>query len=179
MKIKYIIRVFLLLIVSLVVGYNIYLWNAEKLLGNALPMPYGVGLAVVLSGSMEPTLSVNDLIIVKKKNEYNISDIVVYQKGYDLIVHRIVSINDHVVVTKGDANNTEDTPIDIANIKGSVIGHIAFFGVIMDILKSPIGICVVLGLTLIFLELSYKNDYKIKETELDVIRKEIMYLKKH
>ena len=56
----------LLIFVSLIVGVNIYLWNAQSLMGNALPMPFGYGAAVVLSGSMEPTFSTGDLILVKE-----------------------------------------------------------------------------------------------------------------
>ena len=44
-------------------GINVYLWNASSLAGNAMPMPFGFGMAVVLSGSMEPVLSVNDLLL--------------------------------------------------------------------------------------------------------------------
>ena len=55
-------RLLCYLLISLVLGGTAYSWNARRLAGNAMPMPFGVGLSVVLSGSMEPTLSVNDLI---------------------------------------------------------------------------------------------------------------------
>ena len=63
-------RHILLVICGLLLGINIYLTNAYNLLGNKLPMPFGYGTAVVLSGSMEPTFSKDDLIIVKKKDRY-------------------------------------------------------------------------------------------------------------
>ena len=37
---------------------------------------FGYSVFTIASGSMEPTLSVNDIIIVKKNKEYNVNDIV-------------------------------------------------------------------------------------------------------
>ena len=62
-KIKTILRITVLVLVSAVLGVNLYTWNARSLLGNALPMPFGYGAAVVLTGSMEPTIMTDDLII--------------------------------------------------------------------------------------------------------------------
>ena len=53
--------------------------NAKNLVGNNLPMPFGYGAAVVLSGSMEPAFSKGDLIIVKETDEYGLNDIVVFE----------------------------------------------------------------------------------------------------
>ena len=49
-KLKAILRTVFLVAVALVLGVNVYLWNARSLMGNALPMPFGYGCAVVLSG---------------------------------------------------------------------------------------------------------------------------------
>ena len=50
---KYILRIFLLALCGAVIGFNIYSANANRLVGNQLPMPFGCGAAVVLSGSIE------------------------------------------------------------------------------------------------------------------------------
>ena len=52
-KIKTVARIVLLTVVAVVVGLGFYSINAERLTGNALPMPFGFGSAVVLSGSMD------------------------------------------------------------------------------------------------------------------------------
>ena len=106
-QIKTILRTFLIIFVSLVVGFNLYTWNAQSLMGNALPMPFGYGAAVVLTGSMEPAVSANDLILVAEKPVYAEEEIVVYQSGNILVVHRILDITDGMVTTKGDANNAQ------------------------------------------------------------------------
>ena len=79
--------------------------------------------AEVLSGSMEPTFSTGDLILVKESKDFRVDDIVVYQTGSVLVVHRIVELRDGTVITRGDANNVEDAPIRPEYIKGTVFGH--------------------------------------------------------
>ena len=98
-KVKAIIRITLLVIVALLIGVNIYALNASRLVGNTVPMPFGVGAAVVLSGSMEPELSAGDIIIGETvdPDELKIGDIVTYEgesgqvKG-KVVTHEIVDI---------------------------------------------------------------------------------------
>ena len=47
-----IFRILLFVVMSCIIGYNLYIFNSKKLVGDALPMPFGYGCAVVLSGSM-------------------------------------------------------------------------------------------------------------------------------
>ena len=41
--------------------------------------PFGIKAAVVLTGSMEPTISINDFVIMKKPKSIQINDIVSYK----------------------------------------------------------------------------------------------------
>ena len=84
----------------------------------------GYRIYKVGSGSMRPTLSINDLIIVKESNNYNIKDIVTYKENNYYVTHRIVKINDNKITTKGDFNNTEDEEID----KDLIVGKVVFYG---------------------------------------------------
>ncbi|MDF9825400.1 signal peptidase I [Breznakia sp. PF5-3] len=176
-KSNVILRRVLLSLVGLFLGVNIYLFNATSIVGNKLPMPFGYGAAVVLSGSMEPALSVNNLIIVEESKAYDKGDIVVYQDGNELIVHRIVSIDKDSVITKGDANSVSDNPIRKSSIKGKVIVSIPFIGVLINILKSPLGTITILILAFMLLERSYKNDKNKNLENLDIIRQEIEKIK--
>ena len=90
-KQRSIIRRFLLVIIGLALGVNVYLANAKGIVGNQLPMPFGYGLANVLSGSMEPTFSKGALLLVKESKDVHTGDIVVYQSGQELIVHRVIA----------------------------------------------------------------------------------------
>ena len=121
--IQYVFRIMMFLIISLVVGLTFYTINARRINGNRLVMPFNKTIAVVLTGSMEPTIGVNDLIVVEKTNDYIVNDIVVYQSGSMLVAHRIVSIDGEMVTTCGDGNDgATDKPFHIKNIDGEVVG---------------------------------------------------------
>ena len=83
-----IIRWIVLIVCGAILGFNIYNINANRLMRNQLPMPFGYGMATVLSGSMEPEFSKGDLLIVGESDEFNLNDIVVFEDGHSLVVHR-------------------------------------------------------------------------------------------
>lgn len=172
-KILNLIRIISLIALAIIIGLNIYMWNANKILGDAMPMPSGFGAAVILSGSMEPALSIDDLIIVKKCDDYDIGDIIVYQRNYELIVHRIVEIDGNNVITKGDANNIYDKAIDISSIKGRVILTIPVVGKLIEFIKSPIGIIITISLSVFLYIYSNKKEKKIYDIEIIEIEEEI------
>ena len=170
-------RHILLVICGLLLGINIYLVNANNLLGNKMPMPFGYGAAVVLSGSMEPTFSKDDLIFVKKTDSIDTGDIVVYQSNNSLVVHRVVSMDGDMVVTKGDANNIEDSSFDKSAIKGVVVGSIPGLGIIVNAIKTPTGTVVVLLCAFLLIELSFRKQKESDDKRIEDIKAEIRMLK--
>ena len=175
--VKAVVRIALLVLAALIVGVNVYSINAAKLGGNAVPMPFGVGAAVVLSGSMEPELSVGDLVIVVERENYYEDEIIVFQDGRMAVTHRIVSISEDGIVTKGDANNTEDDPITIEQVKGKVVLAIPLVGYAVNTIKTPIGTLCVVALAIFFLERSFHAEKQKDSEELNDIRAEIEKLK--
>ena len=176
-KWKSALRIALLALLAVIVGVNVYTLNASHLTGNTVPMPFGVGSAVVLSGSMEPEISVGDLLIITEAQSYQVGDVVVFQDGRSSVTHRIVSISEDKVVTRGDANNTEDAPITLEQIKGKVTMVIPLIGYAINLIKTPVGTICVLALAVFLLESSFGAEKKKKENELDEIRAEIEKLK--
>lgn len=171
------LRLVLAVVAGLILGLNLYRWNASSLAGNALPMPFGTGAAVVLSGSMSPTLEVDDLVIVRARTGYDVGDIVVYQSGKDLIVHRIIEINGSEIITKGDANESADIPISISAIKGEVAFSIPKAGVVVNFLKLPaVGIVLLIG-AFVLMEQSFRSEKRVDDEKLDEIKAEIRKLK--
>lgn len=166
-----------LIIVSLVLGINIYNWNARSLTGNVLPMPFGYGSAVVMSGSMEPVIMTNELIIVEARDQYEVGDIVVYQTGGILVVHRIVDMDGQMVTTRGEANNVDDEPVELTQIKGKVIAHIPHVGELVRLLKSPIATILLIAGAVLSIEMPYHKEKEKKEEELERIKAEIRRLK--
>lgn len=170
-------RRILLVLIGLIIGGNIYFANANGIVGNQLPMPFGYGLANVLSGSMEPTFSKGTLLFVKDTKNVKEGDIIVYQSEQELIVHRIIAIKDKEIITQGDANNVADQPFDKTQIKGKVIGWIPVLGSIAAILKTPIAMIAIIILALLLIEGSFRAQRDADDQELEAIKAEIRRLK--
>lgn len=172
------LRLCFLAFVAVVLGVNVYLWNAQNLVGSAMPMPFGIGSAVVLSGSMEPALQVDDLILVREKDEYEVDDIVVFQDGHSLTVHRLIAFDGERVITRGDANNVADDPITPDRILGAVFLRIPFLGMVARVLKTPVGSVVLLAAALLLVESSYRNEKKEGSEQVEQLKEEIRRLRK-
>ena len=83
---------------------------------------------MVLSGSMEPSIFIGDIIIVHRENQYLKNDVITfYGEEGRMITHRVVSTseeNDQIkYITKGDANRSED---DASIFHKAVIGKVVF-----------------------------------------------------
>ena len=129
---------FITTIVSvIVIIFNLYILYQKLIVKKNLVSIMGYSLLTVTSGSMEPTIQVNDLIMIKKENDYLIDDIVTYQESQSLITHRIVGIVQDTFYTKGDSNNTEDKPIQKEQIQGKVIHVYKGFGNFLDAFLTP------------------------------------------
>lgn len=176
-KTKSIFRIAALVVIALVLGLGVYQLNATRLGGDAVPMPFGVGCAVVLSGSMEPKLSVGDLLIIVQSDAYAVDEVVVFQDGRSSVVHRIIKMDGNTVTTMGDANDSEDEPMDVSRIKGKVVLAVPLVGHAVNLIKTPIGILVILGLAVFLMERSFAKDKKQEQDQLRQIREEIEKLK--
>lgn len=176
-KYSALIRWIVLAVLGILLGFNVYLANANSLAGNKLPMPFGFGTAVVLSGSMEPALSVNDFIIVHESESYDINDIVAYDSGSGMIVHRIIEQHGNTFITKGDANNISDEPITKEAVKGKVVFSIPHAGVVIKAIRSPVGIVIIIIAVGLLIAGSFQRKRISDEDRLEEIKEEIRRLK--
>ena len=87
---------------------------------------------LVKTGSMEDGIHVGDYILIYKKDNYNIGDIVTYEKDGYHVTHRIIKKNGNKIVTKGDANNIEDDEINVRSIVGKVIYSGGYLNFVID-----------------------------------------------
>lgn len=82
---------------------------------NYVPTILGHTYLNVLSGSMDPEFTVNDLIIgktVNKSTKINIGDVITYRDGKMLVTHRVQNIEKgNLFLTKGDANEVTDAKL--------------------------------------------------------------------
>lgn len=100
-------------------------------------MPFGFGASFVLSGSMEPEISTDDLVFVKRADELHVGDVVLYNTGGSNVLHRITKIDGDIITTQGDANNTEDKPISASVVLGVYIGKVPSGGKIIRFVTNP------------------------------------------
>ena len=145
MKVLKIIGQFILcLILIFFILLNIFSMNNKSL--------FGFRIYRVISGSMQPALQIGDVIIVKKSNNYSERDIITYSNGLTTITHRIIAINNDEVITKGDANEVDDKPINKEQIVGKFFFRISNFSLFSIILsKNVIYLIMIFFLVLIFL----------------------------
>ncbi|MBR4971465.1 MAG: signal peptidase I [Oscillospiraceae bacterium] len=172
-----ILRILVIAFIAIFLISNFYLLNEKTLRGNALPMPFGCGTAIVLSGSMEPAFCVDDMIIVVRSESYETGDVVVFQSGMSLVVHRIVAIEGNMVTTQGDANNTPDAPVEASLVKGKVVGCVRNVGRIVRLLKSPVVAFGLMALAIYLLESSFRKEKGQDHNEIQKLEEEIRRLK--
>jgi signal peptidase len=113
---------------------------------------------VVSSGSMEPVLMINDVLIVRDGGSWGdlkVGDIIVFNRpdGQDrVIVHRIIDIDedaegDRTIRTKGDANPSSipgtDFPIKEDDYIGRVVYVVPGIGVVTQIIKPPVNYIII------------------------------------
>ena len=106
---RLIINIIFVIVIGLLLLYVILRFTNNVLIYN------------VETGSMENNIHAGDYILIFKKGDYNIGDIVTYRKDNYYITHRIIEKDGNTFITKGDANNVPDEMIDFNDIMGKVL----------------------------------------------------------
>ena len=97
----------------------------------------GFSIFQVITGSMSETIEIKDIVILKITKDVNENDIVTYKSGNDFITHRIIKKEENQIITKVDANDSEDKTITTDDIVGKVIFIISNVAVWENVLKTP------------------------------------------
>ncbi|MEM0246681.1 MAG: signal peptidase I [Desulfurococcaceae archaeon] len=97
----------------------------------------GFRFYVISSRSMEPALSVGDIVVICNQcKDINVGDVVAYISKWGVVIHRVVELREDqkYVITKGDANRDPDLePVPFENIIGKavlrvpVLGYVSIF----------------------------------------------------
>ena len=77
----------------------------------------------VITGSMADTINIGDIVVIKITDKVKPNDIIVYQDYF--VTHRLVQESGESLITRGDANNSEDVPISRDQVLGKVIMNIS------------------------------------------------------
>lgn len=152
-------------IIAIILIYNIILIIVSSINGKNFNI-LGYKAYVINTNSMEPTIKVGDIVIIKKVKSENLNegDVITFSNQGEVITHRITQIEtigaDTRYITKGDNNNTEDTTkIKYEDILGEEIAIISYLGKIIKILDNRI---ILLIIILIILILAF---FKIQKKE--------------
>jgi len=114
----------------------------------------------IATGSMEHELVAGDYIIVEKTDDYKVGDIITYREDGYYITHRINQMDENKVVTKGDANNSSDSPIS----KDKIVGKFLFKENILTFLTKYKVMVIAVLFALVIFESAFSKD-KDKENK--------------
>ena len=140
-------------------------------------MPFGFGASFVLTGSMEPEISTDDLVFVKKPGKLQVGDVVLYNTGGSNVLHRITKIDGDIITTQGDANNTEDKPFSKSAVLGVYIGKIPSGGKIIRFVTNPPFVMAVVFLLMTAAVIWMFVEDHCERKKLDSIKAEIESIK--
>ena len=107
-----------------------------------IPRFFGVNEFNILTGSMYPDYPIGTLVFVQSKDPSSIrpGEVVSYvmNEDLDIVTHRCVgnNYNDKMLITQGDANNSEDAPILYENVVGIVVFSVPYVGAAVDYLTN-------------------------------------------
>lgn len=163
-KLKNILLISLIIILTIILINILYskLIKKEKIISI-----FGNTIFIVETGSMEPTIKAGELLIVSKKNNYSVNDIVtvIDNEGY-IYTHRIVSKNGEIFITKGDGNSIFDEPIHKELILGEVIYHSKILGYFVIHILKPLIVIYVFIIIVTYIIGFYKKEEE-SEKELN------------
>ena len=140
----------LLTIVTIVIIIGMYYIYQLKIEKNDYANLFGYTFFEVATGSMSPTMEIGDVVIVKITKEVKQNDIIVYIDGENIITHRLIEINDDGLIAKGDANNSEDKPIQYEMVLGEVVSIWPKIGIWRKIFTSSDVVGLILVLIVLF-----------------------------
>lgn len=110
--------------------------------GIGIPRLFGINEFNVLTGSMLPTYPVGSLVFVQPKDPSTIrpGEVVtcIMDDDLNMVTHRVQANNyeDKTIITKGDANNSEDAPSLYENVVGVVVFSIPYVGGLVDYMTN-------------------------------------------
>lgn len=166
---KKIIAILITIMLSLILIYNVYTFVSIKILNKELVTVNGYAILEVVSGSMEPTISVGDYIIIDTKDKnYFVNNVVTFKdENGAFVTHRIIKLNEQEMVTKGDNNDSKDDAMPVKNIVGKYVMRLNGLGRIINSLKNPVSsiMIFIIGILVCFLISTDKKGNVILDDE--------------
>ena len=186
--IKKVIKTIMLAILITLLISNIIMFYQTNIKHKEIPQVAGISVFNIVSESMEPTIKVNDLIVIRKCKESEIKnkDIITYKKEDGTVVtHRVIRKNkengETVYTTKGDNNPVEDDGwVKYSQVHGKYVFKIKGIGGFVENLQKNNGLISIAILVIIFVILKNgrdkkKENRKITREKYDIKKKRDEY----
>ena len=155
-------------IIAIILIYNIILIIVSSINGKDFNI-LGYKAYIVETNSMEPTIKVGDIVIIKKVKveKLNQGDVITFTQEGEVITHRITKIDVEEsgtkYITKGDNNNTEDTiKVEHEDILGKEILTIPQLGKVMQLLNNKIILLIIILIILIWAFIRIQKKEKLE-----------------
>ena len=163
----------LIVLVIIAILFCAYCMFSIKVLGNKYVNVFGYSIFEVATGSMHTSIEIGDAVLVKINSDFDVNDVITYENNGDYITHRVISKYDDFVITKGDANNVNDNPVENKLILGKVVKVLPKLGVWKKVLLTPKVIILVLVTLFIFSILFSYDGNSIKIISSKKAQKEV------
>ena len=182
MKTRWIFKLFNAAAIGLILVSVFVLLSVVLTPAGQVPQVLGYSVFRVMTGSMEPEIREDSLLLVKKTPPEDIApgDVISFFSPDPMLegavnTHRVVRVekeNGRIqFITKGDANVIEDTyPVDASALVGRVVFKSYGLGKAVSLLSNPLvfGIIILLPLLVILL----MNLYRAVRIAADIAKKE-------
>lgn len=150
------------------------------------PSIFGYSIYRVSSGSMEPELSVGDVILGKQVDnpeQIKVGDVITFsgsgQMTGELITHEVIVApmyenGNYVLQTKGIANQIPDNPITFDKVVSIMVCELPFLNILYNFFFTPLGLIVAILLIILAFSGEFINIYRLtkKENPKDNINEE-------
>lgn len=182
MKTRWIFKLFNAAAIALILVSVFVLLSVVLTPAGQVPQVLGYSVFRVMTGSMEPEIREDSLLVVKKTPSEDIvpGDVISFFSPDPMLegavnTHRVVRIEKEngrtQFITKGDANVIEDTyPVDASALVGKAVFKSYWLGKTVSLLANPLvfGIIILLPLLIILL----MNLYRAVRIAADIAKKE-------
>ena len=182
MKIRWIFKLFNAAAIALILVSVFVLLSVVLTPAGQVPQVLGYSVFRVMTGSMEPEIREDSLLVVKKIPPEDIApgDVISFFSPDPMLegavnTHRVVRVEKESgriqFITKGDANVIEDTyPVDASALVGRAVFKSYGLGRVVSLLANPLvfGIIILLPLLIILL----MNLYRAVRIAADIAKKE-------
>lgn len=171
-------------ILILILAITMVIFLTTRIQGNT-PTVFGYTIFRISTGSMEPELMIGDVIfdkVVDDETEIAVGDVITFEGGsqFDgkLVTHKVIKApytdenGNTMLQTHGIANELDDTPISIDQVRAKMICKIPYIDTLYNLFLSPCGLLImILLIILVFIDeiinivkiLSGRNETRLED----------------